>query len=58
MGIVLWIDRNCMGGKWPPSRRPMIMKFLNSPIRKRVSGYSNYFRLVWWKIDLTVEWER
>jgi hypothetical protein len=47
-----------MGGYWPVTRKPYLLKFFDSAIRKAVSSYSNYVRVVWWKFDITIEWEK
>jgi len=37
-------------------KRPRTLCWLNNKIRYDVSSYCNYFRIRWWKIDLTVQW--
>jgi hypothetical protein len=37
-------------------RKPRVMIFLNSPIRKEVSTYPNYLRIVWWYWDICLQW--
>lgn len=57
MRFALDLYSNRMGGcSWPFFQRPRIIKFLNSKIRRDVSTYPNFFRILWWKIDWTLEW--
>lgn len=54
MRFAVDFGRNLMG-PWKLGQH-RVYRFLNSEIRKRVSTYPNYFRIIWWKIDLTLEW--
>lgn len=49
------LDMNRVGPRtfWT---HPRIVRFLNSRVRKKVSAYPNYFRFIWWKIGLMVQW--
>ncbi len=50
------ISPNQSGAARRPWRRPRRWRFLRSRIREEVSGFKNFYRLIWWRWDLTIEW--
>jgi hypothetical protein len=39
-----------------PFKKPKIHCWINSKVRHQVSGHWNFFRLMWLRLDLVIEW--
>lgn len=44
------------GNPRPLAHKPKLWKFINSKTRYQVSGFPNFIRFWWWKVDITAEW--
>lgn len=38
-------------------RKPRVFRIYNSKTRYDHSGYANLWRIVWWRLDFTIEWD-
>jgi len=51
--FALDIRKNTTQRLW---KKPKVVSFLKSKIRRDVSTYPNYLRIIWLKLDLTLQW--